>query len=157
MYLKAFLFLYLARTVIVHHVVCAVITEALWKGSKTVRRAAWNSRLQPEQHSDQQRAVSCSAASGYSCHIPVGSDKHFHSTSLKTELRGGDYGLEGRKNIRSGSRSSFSLVCSAPLPVTLRDLGGELLVHVHTQRFPPTKGRPPQTARLPGGGDLVMF
>lgn len=113
MYLKAFSFLYLARTVIVHHVVCAVITEALWKGSKTVRRASWNSHLQPEQHSDQQRAVSCSVASGYSCHIPAGSDKHFHSTSPKTELRGGDYGLEGRKNISRGSRSSFSLVCSA--------------------------------------------
>lgn len=110
--------------------VCAVITEALWKGSKTVRCASWNSRLQPEQHSDQQRAVLCYAASGYSCHFSAGSDKHFHSTTPKTELRGGDYGLERRKNISGGSRPSFSLVCSASFPVTLRDLGGELLAHV---------------------------
>lgn len=116
-----------------------MITEALWKGSKTVRGAPWN-RLQPGQHFDQQRAVSCYAASGYSCRFSAASDKHFHSTVPKTELRGGDCGLERRckkKYLQWGAGPGFlcCVVCSPSFPVAPVSRGsvtpgGELLLHV---------------------------
>lgn len=141
--------------------VCTLITEALWKGSKTVRGASWNSLwLQPGQHFDQQRAVSCYAAPSYSRRFSAGSDKRFHSTILKTELRGGDCGLERRcKNIRSGSSPGClcCVVCLPPFPATLvsdAPWPGRWTASARAQRFPPdqkqaSSGRPAPCRRRP--------
>lgn len=142
-----------------------MITEALWKGSKTVRGASWN-RLQPGQHFDQQRAVSCY---GSPPAILVASRRLQINTSIQTVPKDrvkrrrlwAWRGVVKKISAAGAAQGSSAALCVRHrfqwlrLP-RLRDLGGELLLHVPggSQRL---KAGLLRQARLPAGEDLVIF